>query len=312
MKNLSKTKFCLGLQIEHISNEILIHQSAYTEKVLKHFYMDKTHPLSSPMVVRSLDVKKDPFCPKEDDEETLGHEVPYLTTIGALMYLTNCTRPDNAFPVNLLAIYSSAPTRRHWNGVKHVLCYLRGKTDMGLFYPHYLIPQIVGYADACYLFDPHKGRSQTGYLFTYDNTAISWRFVKQTISATSSNHSGIIAIHEASRECVWLRSVIQHIQEKCGLSSIKGSPTILYKDNAACITQIRGGYIKGDRTKHISPKFFYTHELQKSGNIDVKQICSSDNLVDLFTKSLPTATFKKIVYNIGMCRLKDLHTHKGE
>jgi hypothetical protein len=107
-------------------------------------------------------------------------------------------------------------------------------------------------------------------LFTYGNTAISWRSVKQTISATSSNHSEIIAIHEASRECVWLRSVIQYIQEKCRLSSIKGSPTILYEDNVACIPQIRGGYIKGDRTKHISPKFFYTHELQKNGAIDVK------------------------------------------
>ena len=149
-------------------------------------------------------------------------------------------------------------------------------------------------------------------MFTYGNSAISWRFVKQTISATSSNHSEIIAIHEASRECVWLRLVIQHIQEKCALSSVKVSPTILYEDNATYITQIRGGYIRGDRTKHISPKFFYTHELQKSNDIDVKQIRSSDNLADLFIKSLPTATFKKIVYNISMCQLKDLHTHEGE
>jgi hypothetical protein len=154
--------------------------------------------------------------------------------------------------------------------------------------------------------NPHKGRSQTGYLFTCGSTTISWRSVKQTLVATSSNHSEIIVIHEASRECIWLRSLIQHIQEKCGLSTIKDSPTILYEDNAACITQIRGGYIKGDRTKHISPKFFYTHELQKSGDIDVKQIRSSDNLADLFTKTLPTATFKKLVNNIGMRRLKDL------
>ena len=101
-------------------------------------------------------------------------------------------------------------------------------------------------------------------------TLLSWRSVKQTISATSSNHSKIIAIHEASHECIWLRSVIQHIQEKCGVSSIKDSPTILYAHNTACITQIRGNYIKGDRTKHISPKFCYTHELQKkSGDINV-------------------------------------------
>ena len=38
------------------------------------------------MVVRSLDVKKDIFCTKEDDEETLGPEVPHLSAIGALMY----------------------------------------------------------------------------------------------------------------------------------------------------------------------------------------------------------------------------------
>ena len=132
---------------------------------------------------------------------------------------------------------------------------------MRLFYPHSSNPQLVGYADADYLSYPHKGRSQTGYLFTYGNTAISWRSVKQTIYATSSNHSKIIAIHEASHKCVWLRSVIQHIQGKCGLSSIKGSPTVLYEDNDTCITQIRGGYIKGDKTKHISPKFFNTHEL---------------------------------------------------
>ena len=96
--------------------------------------------------------------------------------------------------------------------------------------------------------------------------------MKQTMVATSSNHSEILAIHEASRECIWLRSMIQHIQETYGLSSIKNNPTILYENNAACIAQIKGGYIKGERTKHTSPKFFYTHELQKSCDINIQQI----------------------------------------
>ena len=223
--------------------------------------MDKAHPLSTPMVDRSLDVKKDPFRPQEDDEETLGSEVPYLGVISVLMYLANGRRPDIAFAVNLLARYSSSPTQRHWNGIKHILRYLSGTTDLRLFYPNGSKPQLVGYADAGYLSDPHKGWSQTGYLFAYGNTVISWRSVKQTIFATFSNHAEIIAIHEASRVCVLLRLVIQHIRENCGLSSIINSPTILYENNAACITQIRGGYIKGDRTKHIAPNFFYTHEL---------------------------------------------------
>ena len=100
IKDLGKTKFFLGMQIEHLPNEILVHQSMYIEKVLKQFYMDKVHPLSTPMVGQSLDVKKDPFQPQEDDEETLGPKVPYLSAIGALMYLANCTRLDIAFAVN--------------------------------------------------------------------------------------------------------------------------------------------------------------------------------------------------------------------
>jgi hypothetical protein len=72
------------------------------------------------MVVRSLDAEKDPFRPKEDREEILGSEIPYLSAIGALMYLANSTRPDIAFAVSLLARYSAAPTKRHWVGVKNI------------------------------------------------------------------------------------------------------------------------------------------------------------------------------------------------
>jgi hypothetical protein len=312
MKDLGKTKFCLGLKIEHLKYGIFVHQSTYTEKILKRLNMDKSHPLSSPMVVRSLDIKKDCFRPKEDNEEILGPEVPYLNAIGALMYLANNTRPDIAFSVNLLARYSSAPTRRHWNGIKHILRYLRGTIDMGLLYKKIADPKLVGYADVGYTSDPHKARSQTGYVFTYGNTAISWRSTKQTLVATSSNHSEIIALHETSRECVWLRSMIQHIQESCGIKTIKENPTVIYEDNAACIAQIKDGYIKGDRTKHISPKFFSTHEFQKNGEIDVHQIRSNENLADLFTKSLPTKTFENLVHKIGLRRLKDIYTNEGE
>ena len=68
MKDFGKTKFCLALQIEHFPNRVLVYQSAYVKKVLNRFYMDKTHSLSSPIVVGSFDVKNDSFCPCEKDE----------------------------------------------------------------------------------------------------------------------------------------------------------------------------------------------------------------------------------------------------
>ena len=123
-KDLGKTKFCLDLQIEHFPSKFLVHQSVYIKKNLKHFYMDKAHPLSSPTVVRSLDVKKDPFCLCEKGEELLGPKVPYFSVICALMYLANCISPYITFSINLLTKYSSTPTQRNWNGIKHILHYL--------------------------------------------------------------------------------------------------------------------------------------------------------------------------------------------
>jgi len=109
MKDLGKTKFCLGLQLEHLPKRVFVHQSTYTKRVLEKFNMCKCHPLRIHMVVRSLEVDKDPFRTKGDDEGVLGPEVPYLSAIGALMYLVNCTRSDIAFAVNLLAKVQRCP-----------------------------------------------------------------------------------------------------------------------------------------------------------------------------------------------------------
>ena len=115
------------------------------------------------------------------DEKLLGPKVPYLSSIDALMYLVNCTCLDIAFSINLLAKYSFAPTRRHWNGIKHILCCLLETTDMNLFYSRESKRQLLGYANAEYLSYPYKGKSQTWYVFNYNDTAISWRSIKQTM-----------------------------------------------------------------------------------------------------------------------------------
>ena len=53
-----------------------------------------------------------------------------------------------------------------------------------------------------------------------------------------------------------------------------------------------------NRTKHISPKFFFMHDLQQNGEINVEQIRSRDNLANLFTKVLSTLTFEKVRYKL--------------
>ena len=124
------------------------------------------------------------------------------------MYLANYTRLDIAFAVNLLARHSAAPTKRHWTGVKHILRYVNGTKDLGLFFQRNPDSNMIGYTDAGYLSWPIPDRLCV--LTRRDNHFME--VFETTIVSTSINHSEIIALYEASRECVWLRRVINHIQ----------------------------------------------------------------------------------------------------
>jgi hypothetical protein len=81
MKDLGKNKFCLGLRLEHTHEGILVHQSAYTKKVLEKFHHENAHPEHTSMLGRSLAVEKDPFRSKEEGEEILGSGYPYLSAV---------------------------------------------------------------------------------------------------------------------------------------------------------------------------------------------------------------------------------------
>ena len=49
MKLLGKTTFCIDLQIAYLSDEsIFLHQTTYTQTLLKRYSMDHASPLSAP------------------------------------------------------------------------------------------------------------------------------------------------------------------------------------------------------------------------------------------------------------------------
>jgi len=104
--------------------------------------------------------------------------------------------------------------------------------------------------------------------------------------------------------------MIGHIRKSCGLS-FNISPTVIYEDNTAGVAQMHMGYVKSNLTKHIAPKFFYPHELQKSKEINILQTKSCENLADLFTKSLPASSFHRCVCGKSKRRLKKVVGSRG-
>ena len=73
-------------------------------------------------------------CPQDENERAEMEKVPYVSSVGSLMYAQVCTRPDIAFAVNALGRYLSNPGLSHWKAVKKVMRYLQGTKDYMLTY----------------------------------------------------------------------------------------------------------------------------------------------------------------------------------
>jgi hypothetical protein len=99
-------------------------------------------------IVHTLEKDDDPFRPKEEGEEVLGAEYPYLSVIGTLLYLANNTRPDIAFVVNCLIRHSVAPTICHSNDITNILGYLHDTSNLRLFFKRNQDSGLIGYTDA--------------------------------------------------------------------------------------------------------------------------------------------------------------------
>ena len=297
MKKLGQITFCLGLQLSHLpGGAIFLHQTTYTRKLLRRFGMDKANPLSTPMIGRSKS-SDDHYTPYEEEEDEYQ---------GALLYLSTYTCPDISFAVSVLAHHSQQPSVRYWHRVKHFLRYLRGTEDLGLLYTKGGQEAVVGYADAGFRSDETSGKSQTGYMFLKNNAPITWKSVKQTVTATFTNHSELIAFHEAAREAIWIRNLDKTIKAQCGLN-YDNQATIIFEDNAACVAQVSEGFIKSDRVKHIPPQIFgYTQELIQTKQIEVQKVESSQNLADILTKALPAHTHKRLLFQAGMRSLHEI------
>ena len=69
---------------------------------------------------------------KTHEEIEYMSKVPYSSTIGNLMYVMVCTRPDIAHVVGVVSRYMNNPGKEHWKEVHWILRYLRGATSHAL------------------------------------------------------------------------------------------------------------------------------------------------------------------------------------
>ena len=92
--------------------------------------------------------------------------------VGSLMYLTS-TRPDLMFVVSLISRYMGQPTKLHLQTAKRVLRYLRGITNLRIFYKKEGNDKLVAFTDSDYADDLEDRKSTSGYVFMFSSGAVS-------------------------------------------------------------------------------------------------------------------------------------------
>ena len=211
-------------------------------------------------------------------------DTPYLSAVGALMYLAITTRPDITNAVGILARFNSNPGPTHWKAVKHVFRYLKGTLDLKLVYKpdNTTTEMFTSYSDSDHGGSKDTGKSTGGYLIKMVTGAVSWSSKLQPIVALSTTEAEYVAAVEAGKEIVWMRNILSEFGYKFT------SPSTLNLDNQSTISVSKNPEHHG-RMKHLDLHFYWLRDAVESGSIVPHYIPTEEMPADLLTKPVPRA-----------------------
>jgi len=117
--------------------------------------------------------------------------------------------------------------------------------NYGILYSGFSVV-LEGYSDAKWISDSDETKSTSGYGFTLEGGAITWRSAKQTIFAKSTMDSEFIALELAGNEAEWLRNFLVNIP-----LGIKPTPSVsMHCDRKSAIAITKNKSYNG-KNRHI-------------------------------------------------------------
>ncbi|KAJ9548930.1 hypothetical protein OSB04_021473 [Centaurea solstitialis] len=293
MKDLGPAKQILGMSIARNKKDgsLTLSQEKYIGKVLERFKMndEKTKPRNTPLGSH-FRLTKDQ-SPRSEEEKADMADVPYASAIGSLMYAMVCTRPDIAHAVGVVSRFMSDPGREHWGAVKWLLRYLKGTSKVGLCFKG-KDSVLRGYTDADLGGCKKMFKSTTGYIFTVGGTAVSWMSRLQKSVALSTTEAEYMAVAEASKELVWLKTFLEELGKKQADYS-------LYCDNESAVKLAKNPVYHG-KTKHIGMRYHFVRGLISDGTMNLMNISGAKNPADMFTKSVALDKLKFCMTSAGL------------
>ncbi|KAJ3557795.1 hypothetical protein NP233_g11654 [Leucocoprinus birnbaumii] len=278
--DIGKLEYILGIQVTRDRNARIIYldQSAYIQKLVTRFGMENCHPIQTPVAVNHhLSSAQSPSTTYSQNEyNAYANGIHYLSLVGSLLFATQ-TRPDIQFGVGLVAQFSGNPGIAHLATAKRILRYLKGTANFRLALGRRKEGELdlVGWSDSNWAQDLDTRKS------------------KQSVVATSTVEAEYVASANATREAVWLRTLLKE------LDFPQTDATIIHADNQGCIA-LAGNPVSHSRAKHIDIRHHFIRERIENKEIKLEYISTKNMLADIFTKALPRESFIKFRERLGV------------
>ena len=251
--------------------------------------MKEAKPVSSPLGGQFKLTKK--TCPSSEEEKKKMLSIPYSSAVGSLMYAMVCTRPDIAHAVGVVSRFLANPGKEHWEAVKWIFRYLRGTSKMCLRFGNEK-PILDGYADADMAGDLDGRKSISGYLFTFAGGAVSWQSRLQKCVALSTTEAEYIALTEAGKEALWLKTLFQDLD-------LKQDRFVVHCDSQSAIDLSKNATYHY-RTKHIDVRYHWIRDAFEKKLFQVQKIHTDRNAADMLTKVIPRHKLELCSKLVGM------------
>ncbi|POW16912.1 hypothetical protein PSHT_06591 [Puccinia striiformis] len=233
-------------------------------------------------------------------------DIPYLSRIGSLLYLSQGTRPDITYAVNFLARFSMNPDDSHWTALNHLISYIRYSSRLSL---PIIANQSTDTSDCITTFvdanwGGEAGRSVHGFFTLAWDAPVSWSSKRQSCIARSTCQAEYMALSFGAKDGQWLTSLVRQL--------FPVNPPTLLSDNRSAIA-ISSDCATRKNHRHIEREFHTINELLYLNKVVINWIGTNEQLADILTKALGWRKLKEFLEKVGMRFTPDtLASNRGE
>ncbi|MBW0551216.1 hypothetical protein O181_090931 [Austropuccinia psidii MF-1] len=215
-------------------------------------------------------------CKLESNFSLKKMDKPYLKQIGMLLYIAQALRPDIAYAVNYLALFSLKTNQHHWNALENLIAYFRGTTYDGiLIRKNQDSQQMKCYIDANW--GGEASRLTHGYVILHGKNPIAWQLRRQTTVASSMAQAEYMALSFAAKEMLWMYNLF--------CKTIDLNTPILLSDNKMAVG-ISTDSMSKKQTQHLIREFNVINEYIVMKKMELKWVAMREKLADIMTKPL--------------------------